>query len=442
MPVFNKKQKLIIKILLLTNIIIIITALLFFDYYKKRKINHYNKLYENKQKEIKEIESLFSKHYHSNEKFIFNKKDNKIIKTSKNKYNIKTFTTNLYFSKVTGKSTAYLDIYRDSLILASATGLFFKINLDNLQNENFLPIKFNSNIFDYFNNDKFFLKSYYGIKDILIDNDNLFVSYSNEVSKNCFNTGILRSKIKNENLIFEKFFSHKECKSEEKSKYKTFQMGQAGGRIIKFKNDYLLTHGSYSEFDEVQDENSIFGKILLIDKFGNLKKIFSKGHRNPQGLTLLKNNIILQTEHGPQGGDEINIIEEGENYGWPVASYGFHYEGQKNMNKFYPLPSSHDDFEEPIFYFKNAIAISQILEVPKKFNKEKNNSIFLASMKVNQKFGDKINLYNLKFQDDKIIIYDFIPIDERIRDLVYEKSSNKIFMFLDTSASIGVLSVN
>ena len=112
------------------------------------------------------------------------------------------------------------------------------------------------------------------------------------------------------------------------------------------------------------------------------------------------------------------------------------------MNKFYPLPSSHDDFKEPIFYFKNSIEISQILEVPKKFNKEKNDSIFLASMKVNQKFGDKINLYNLKFQDDKIIIYDFIPIDERIRDLVYEKSSNKIFMFLDTSASIGVLSVN
>ena len=133
MPVFNKKQKSIIKILLLTNIIIIITALLFFDYYKKRKINHYNKLYENKQKEIKEIESLFSKYYHSNEKFVFNKKDNKIIKTSKNEYNIKTFTTNLYFSKVTGKSTAYLDIYKDSLILASATGLFFKINLDNLQ---------------------------------------------------------------------------------------------------------------------------------------------------------------------------------------------------------------------------------------------------------------------------------------------------------------------
>ena len=118
MPVFNKKQKSIIKIILLTNIIIIITALLFFDYYKKRKIKLYNELYENKQKEIKEIESLFSKYYHSNEKFIFNKKDNKIIKTSKNEYIFETFNTNLYFSKVRGKSTAYLDIYRDDLILA------------------------------------------------------------------------------------------------------------------------------------------------------------------------------------------------------------------------------------------------------------------------------------------------------------------------------------
>ena len=194
------------------------------------------------------------------------------------------------------------------------------------------------------------MKSYYGIKDILIDNDNLFVAYSNEVSKNCFNTGILKSKIKNENLIFEKFLVIKNVNQRKNQSIKHFKWVKR--RIIKFNDDYLLTHGSYSEFDEVQDESSIFGKILLIDKFGNLKKIFSKGHRNPQGLTLLENNIILQTEHGPQGGDEINIIEEGENYGWPVASYGFHYEGQKNMNKFYPLPSSHDDFKEPIFYFK------------------------------------------------------------------------------------------
>ena len=185
---------------------------------------------------------------------------------------------------------------------------------------------------------------------ILIDGENLFVSYSNEVSENCFNTGILKSKINEKNLLFEKFFDHQECVSKKTSKYKTFKMGQAGGRIIKYKDNYLFSHGSYSEFDEVQDENSIFGKILLIDKSGNLKKIFSKGHRNPQGLNLFQNKIIFQTEHGPQGGDEVNIIKEDMNYGWPLASYGSHYIGQKDMNKIYPLPSPHNKFKEPIFF--------------------------------------------------------------------------------------------
>ncbi len=441
-PVFNIKNKLLIKILIISNIIIIIASLLFFDFYKKRKITLYNQLYEDKKREIKKIESLFSKYYHSNDKFIFNKKNTNIIKTNKKEYLFTTIDTDLYFSKVIGKSTAYIDIFDNDLILATATGLFFKVNIENLNKEKFFPVKLNSNISDFFKNENFFVKSHYGIKDILINNEDLYVSYSNEVSKDCFNTGILKSKINNRTLFFEKFFDHKECSSKKKSKYKTFKMGQAGGRIIKYMDDLLLTHGSYSEFDEVQSDNSIFGKILLIDKAGNLKKIFSKGHRNPQGLSLFKKNTIFQTEHGPQGGDEINIIKENGNYGWPKASYGSHYDGQKNMNKFYPLPFSHNEFEEPILYFKKAIAISQILYVPKNFTKEKDDSLFLASMKVNNDFGEDINLFHLKYKDEKIIIYDLIPIAERIRDLIYDANNNYVIMFLDTSASIGILSIN
>ena len=129
------------------------------------------------------------------------------------------------------------------------------------------------------------------------------------------------------------------------------------------------------------------------------------------------------------------------NYGWPLASYGSHYIGQKDMNKIYPLPSPHNKFKEPIFFFKNAIAISQILHVPKNFTKENEDSLFLASMKVNNDYGETINLYHLKFKNEKITIYDLIPIGERIRDLVYDRKNNTVIMFLDTSASIGILSV-
>jgi glucose/arabinose dehydrogenase len=58
------------------------------------------------------------------------------------------------------------------------------------------------------------------------------------------------------------------------------------------------------------------------------KSIWSYGHRNPQGLVIDRvNNVIWETEHGPRGGDELNIIKKGENYGWPVISYGINYNG-------------------------------------------------------------------------------------------------------------------
>jgi hypothetical protein len=169
------------------------------------------------------------------------------------------------------------------------------------------------------------LKSDFGIKDILIDKNNILVSFNNEVTKGCFNTGILKAKLNDDYLVFEYFFNHQECKSKLKSKYGTFSVGQAGGRIIKYYNKYLLSHGSYSEFDEVQDDKSIFGKIILISDDGKYLKNYSKGHRNPQGLALLYNKKLLSTEHGPNGGDEINLVLEDKNYGWPIASYGSHY---------------------------------------------------------------------------------------------------------------------
>ena len=71
--------------------------------------------------------------------------------------------------------------------------------------------------------------------------------------------------------------------------------------------------------------------------------MFTLGHRNPQGLFYdKKNKIILETEHGPQGGDEINILRKNLNYGWPISSYGEHYDGKFRKNA--PLNKSHIEF--------------------------------------------------------------------------------------------------
>ena len=97
------------------------------------------------------------------------------------------------------------------------------------------------------------------------------------------------------------------------------------------------------------------------------------GHRNPQGLYYNKNNnFLLEAEHGPEGGDEINLIEFNNdkipNYGWAISSYGEHYGGKNasfNKKKYlkYPLHKSHSEYNfiEPVIYFNPSIGISQIV---------------------------------------------------------------------------------
>ena len=110
---------------------------------------------------------------------------------------------------------------------------------------------------------------------------------------------------------------------------------------------------------KLQKLDSEFGKILKIDIQTNKSEVVSLGHRNPQGLFYSKKyDFILSTEHGPKGGDEINInhkpFSKIKNFGWPISSYGKHY--KKNYSKKIlseaPLKKSHKKygFNEPIKY--------------------------------------------------------------------------------------------
>ena len=111
-----------------------------------------------------------------------------------------------------------------------------------------------------------------------------------------------------------------------------------GGRLAWLPdNTLLLTTGDGFDFREkAQDRSTHFGKIIRMDENGDPAKdnpfseypfVYSYGHRNPQGLAVSSEGIIYQHEHGPQGGDEVNIIELGNNYGWPIITYGLDYNG-------------------------------------------------------------------------------------------------------------------
>ena len=162
------------------------------------------------------------------------------------------------------------------------------------------------------------------------------------------------------------------------------------------------------------------------------------GHRNPQGLFFdQQNNFVIETEHGPLGGDEINLIEinssnSGEipNYGWAIASAGEHYGGKTPENntkyKKYPLYKSHSEngFIEPLISFVPSIGISEIVKVDE-------NKYVASSLK------DK-SIYSFQLSENqKLINLKRIEIFERIRDLKYK--DNKLYLFLEDTPSIGII---
>jgi glucose/arabinose dehydrogenase len=219
----------------------------------------------------------------------------------------------------------------------------------------------------------------------------------------------------------------------------------------------LLTIGSYGTVSGVQDDKTTFGKIVSIDIKSKQYSIISTGHRNPQGLIYLPDeDVILSTEHGPKGGDELNKIKAGKNYGWPVSSYGIIY--NDNLTEWGPKYNSHKDhgFEEPIHYFVPSIGISQIIKVPGAFSEKWANNILITSLTGSTPYGnhshDSHNIISdtagysiyravLNEKYDKLISLERILLGERIRDIIYEKDNNVFLMILENSPSLGVLSV-
>ena len=141
-----------------------------------------------------------------------------------------------------------------------------------------------------------------------------------------------------------------------------------GGRIAFDREGLLyLTVGERQEQDRAQKPDDHGGKVLrlrddgtappdnpFVGKPGYLPEIYSLGHRSPQGLAMNPaTGAIWENEHGPLGGDELNIILPGKNYGWPLVTFGTDYDGTKVSDATWRA-----DLEAPYVYWVPSIAVS------------------------------------------------------------------------------------
>ncbi|MCB0449655.1 MAG: PQQ-dependent sugar dehydrogenase [Confluentibacter sp.] len=175
------------------------------------------------------------------------------------------------------------------------------------------------------------------------------------------NTAIMRAKL-NGNQLVEKQQLYKASPNSKK--------GQHFGSRIEFDNEGYLYfsigdrgEGSLNAQDITRDGGKIYrlhddGRIPEDNPFVNVpnakKAIYCYGNRNPQGLIINPDTgDIWEHEHGPKGGDEINIIQKGKNYGWQVISYGINYDGTSFTDI-----TEKEGMEQPVFYWVPSIAPS------------------------------------------------------------------------------------
>ena len=353
----------------------------------------------------------------------------------------------------------YLEQDKTNIYLITNRGeLFYLPKLDILSKKKFELKKIKTNIGDIIG-EKYIRDSNLVVKEILLINDEIYISYINN-NKDCYSNSLLKGDFNLKKISLETFIVLDECK-------KRINLS-VGGNIKEFKdNKIVFTVGDYEAYEsstdktnEPQNIKSYYGKILQVDLLSKKIDILSMGHRNPQGLFYdSKNDILFSTEHGPQGGDEINVNVNPnksriKNFGWPISSYGEHYGkeqgwsekvknnssllGEDSLYNRAPLYKSHKDygFVEPIRYFTPSIGITEILKV--KNTLEDQHKILVSSMG-SLKEEDDMTIHILNF--DKNFgqkKYEKIYIGERIRDII-DLNDGSIIMTLESSGSIGLL---
>ena len=203
-----------------------------------------------------------------------------------------------------------------------------------------------------------------------------------------------------------------------KSRGERFVGIQSGGRMVRYGNETILVSvgdheldGFYSDQAVAMDPAWDLGKLIEVNIRTGASRHFAVGLRNPQGLVIAPDGRIWETEHGPQGGDEINLMIDGQNYGWPIVTYGMAYGYPPRNWPANPKAGSHDGYTRPRFAFVPSIGIGAlIVPDPQEFPNWE-GSLLLCSLRAN-------TLYVLKTEGDDIVYAEPIPlVGYRLRDI-------------------------
>lgn len=193
---------------------------------------------------------------------------------------------------------------------------------------------------------------------------------------------------------------------------------QAGGAMVALDAKNVLfsvgdhrLDGIYADKKVSMDPNTHLGKILRLNLSSLEVETIATGVRNPQGLVVAEDGRIWETEHGPRGGDEINEIVRGGNYGWPEVTYGMEYGGIALPWPPNPDQGRHEGYLKPKFAFVPSVGLTQIIEIRGDEFPRWQGDLVAASLRAE-------SLFRFRLEGDTVVYVEQIELNERLRDLI------------------------
>lgn len=210
-----------------------------------------------------------------------------------------------------------------------------------------------------------------------------------------------------------------------------FRGEEIGGRMLLLEeNKLLLTLGDQGfsgiESNQVfsQDPAADYGKTILIDLATGQHGIYTMGHRNPQGLTRTRDGKLWLTEHGAQGGDELNLLKEQANFGWPNVTYGTDYGSTA-----WPLSEHqglHTGYPEPTLAWLPSIGVSDVTALNGELFPIWRDNLLVGSLSTR-------SLYRLVIAEDRVVLQEPIDLNQRVRDIL-QMPDGRILIWNDDAA--------
>ena len=210
---------------------------------------------------------------------------------------------------------------------------------------------------------------------------------------------------------------------------------QSGGRMALLNDGRLLVTVGDHQFDGVFDEKLYpqdmgvdYGKTLLVSIGNQTADLFTSGHRNQQGLLVDPDGTIWLTEHGPKGGDELNVLRQGANYGWPLATYGTEYRSTR-----WPVAvqhGEHDGFEKPFFSWVPSIGVSGLLRVRGEQFEDWRGDLLISTLLTE-------SVFRMRIRDGRVAYVEQIEIGKRIRD-VEEGADGRIVLWTEEGTIVSL----